>query len=458
MTILAATDFSPCSLTAVRLAAAMARRRGGSLVLVHSIEPLPVDPIAMPLGGQWEAAIVTSAEQALAIQVDDLRKSGLTVKAQVQFGSPAGNILEAARETKPELIVLGTHGRQGTARLFLGSCAETVVRSSACPVLVTGADATGLERWNGSEPLRLAVATDGSHACEAAYFWIRTSGLTTADDLSLVRVYWPPQEAAHYGLEEPWLGHEGHPDLVRLLERDLRRDAQALMGASEPRVRFQVAWHNAGEALSSDVRQLGADAIVVGVPAHRRGTLVGLSPASLLRSAHVPVFCIPESAAPKQRHIPKIHSVLIAFDLSETSRAGILPGYGLLLGGGRAELCYVHVHGAGDALADLTVNSRMTVDERATLEARLRAETPPEAAEHGISTHVSVVEGSFAAEAILQAAERLDVDVIAMGSHGRTGVKRTVLGSVAEEVARRSSRPVFIVRAQPDETRVEATR
>jgi nucleotide-binding universal stress UspA family protein len=446
MTILAATDFSPCSVAATRLAAAMARRRHVPLVLFHTFEAFIVDPAAAPLSGEWDAAVRTATEQALAKQADDLRKVGIDVDVQVQMGSPARSILEVARQTKPELIVLGTHGRRGAARLFLGSCAEEVVRSSTCPVLVTSADTTGLDRWNGTEPLRLAVATDGSRACEAAYFWVRTSGDTTTNHVSIVRAYWPPREAAHYGLEEPWLGNQGHPELMRLLERDLRRDAQALARTREPPIRFRVAWHNAGEAIADDVRQLGADAMVIGVPAHRRGTLTGLSPASILRSAPVPVFCIPDGAHPTQRRIPKVQSVLIAFDLSETSRAAILPAYGLLLGGGRVELCYVHERGAASSPDGLPPKSALTDDERVTIELKLRGETPFEAAEHGISTHTSVLEGHSAPEAILQAAERLDVDVIALASSGRSGLTRTLLGSVAEEVARQSTRPVLIVR------------
>ena len=234
-----------------------------------------------------------------------------------------------------------------------------------------------------------------------------------------------------------------------LLERDLRRDTRALTGTREPPIRFRVAWRNAGEAIADDVRQLGADALVIGVPAHRRGTSTGLSLASILRSATVPVFCIPEAAHPTQRRIPEVRSVLIAFDLSETSRTAILPAYGLLLGGGHAELCYVHERGPANALDGLPAKPALTDDERRTIDAQLHAATPYEAAEHGIATHTSVLEGLSAIEAILQAAERLDVDVIALGSHGRSGLTRTLLGSVAEEVARRSTRPVLIVRALP---------
>jgi nucleotide-binding universal stress UspA family protein len=144
-----------------------------------------------------------------------------------------------------------------------------------------------------------------------------------------------------------------------------------------------------------------------------------------------------------------VRSVLIATDLSEASNQVVGPAYGVLLpAGGRAELCTVHAVGAADVIAAVPPQSTLGDEERAKLESQLRALIPREAEAAAIRTSVSVIEARFAAEAILAAAERLDVDLIAVASHGRSGIKRAVLGSVAEEVARQSARPVLIVRSQ----------
>lgn len=66
------------------------------------------------------------------------------------------------------------------------------------------------------------------------------------------------------------------------------------------------------------------------------------------------------------------------------------------------------------------------------------------AAEHGASVETAVREG-IAAKGILEFAAETDVDGIMMGSQGRSGVSRLLLGSVAEAVARRSPVPVTIV-------------
>ncbi|MFT4975062.1 MAG: nucleotide-binding universal stress UspA family protein, partial [Myxococcota bacterium] len=63
----------------------------------------------------------------------------------------------------------------------------------------------------------------------------------------------------------------------------------------------------------------------------------------------------------------------------------------------------------------------------------------------GITSHTHVIAGAPAA-AILSVAERENVDMIVMGTHGRRGLRRLWAGSVAEEVLRKSPCPVTIVR------------
>ena len=92
----------------------------------------------------------------------------------------------------------------------------------------------------------------------------------------------------------------------------------------------------------------------------------------------------------------------------------------------------------------MPANPSLDEERRAQSESQLRSIIPPHAQELGVTTAVSVLEGRFVAETILAAAERLDVDLVVLGSHGRSGLKRALLGSVAEQVARQSPRPVLI--------------
>jgi nucleotide-binding universal stress UspA family protein len=78
-------------------------------------------------------------------------------------------------------------------------------------------------------------------------------------------------------------------------------------------------------------------------------------------------------------------------------------------------------------------------------------------ANDGVVIETLVREGPVA-EAIVRAAEQEQIDVIAMATHGRSGLQRAVYGSVAEQVLRSSTRPVLLVRVpgspveQPDQS------
>jgi nucleotide-binding universal stress UspA family protein len=407
-----------------------------------------MDPAAtMVANAAWEAEMLATAQKDVEIVANEIRPSGVTVETRVALGYPAGVILEAARSPDVSLIVVGSHGRKGATRLLLGSCAEKVARSASRPVLVAREAGVDVTRWESSSPLRLALATDGSTAAAAVFYWARTTAPTSPRDLTLIRVYWPPQEGARYGIDDPWLGNEGTPQLLKLIERDVRHASSALAGAHLPPLRLQVSVRDGGDELAVSASALGVDALVIGVPKHRVGHWTPVSSRSVLRAAKLPVFCIPEGIQPAERHIPKFRSVLIASDLSDLAREAILPAFGLLAGGGEAHLCYVHQQEQATA-RPMPTSPRLSDRERAVLEEKLRSEVPGEAAEHGIGTYVSVLEGDSAAGEILQAAERLNVDAVAIASHGRTGIGRLLLGSVAEEVARKSTRPLLLIHAK----------
>lgn len=80
------------------------------------------------------------SEEALRTELETLAKAALGDPASYDItvveGHPTERILERSKESMAGLIVMGSHGRTGMARLRLGSVAEDVVRASACPVLI----------------------------------------------------------------------------------------------------------------------------------------------------------------------------------------------------------------------------------------------------------------------------------------------------------------------------------
>ena len=62
-----------------------------------------------------------------------------SVLAFLPVGDPSVEIVKAAKEWPADLIVIGSHGREGISRMMLGSVAEAVTRHAPCPVLVVRA-------------------------------------------------------------------------------------------------------------------------------------------------------------------------------------------------------------------------------------------------------------------------------------------------------------------------------
>jgi nucleotide-binding universal stress UspA family protein len=443
--ILCATDLSESARAATDLAAWLARRFDDTLVLMTVVEPTPVVvPEVMVTNANFISAARDAAEAHLQQLAESLRREGLRVDVRAGVGDAATLLLDAAHEGKARFITMGTHGRKGAARLFLGSVAERVSSAARCPVIVTGPDAAGASRWPASRALNLAVATDGSSLGQAAIDWVADLQHTLACEVTVIRLYSPPREAARYGLDDPWLGKQGQPQLLQLIERDLRRSMEKLRPGGESRIRFVAVSSDPAAELAPELVLLQPDALVIGVGAHRM-TWPDVHAPAVLRSSPVPVICVPAASQPVPA-ISRVRSVLVATDFTAASEAALRTAYALLRPhGGRVELCTVHERGPAMQAAIPRLAPPLDDKEREKLEARLRALIPADADATGIATRPSVVEGNLAPEAILQAAERLGVDLVVLASHGRAGIRRAILGSTAEEVARHARVPVVIV-------------
>jgi nucleotide-binding universal stress UspA family protein len=133
------TDFSPHSEHALEVAFEMASAFGARLQVFHCFQE--VKGAQAPVGSAGlDPAIRDSAEDALNQQLKRFDSYGVDVDLDLQPGMfPATALLDAARKSTADLIVLGTHGRSGLKRVLLGSVAEEVVREATCPVVMVKA-------------------------------------------------------------------------------------------------------------------------------------------------------------------------------------------------------------------------------------------------------------------------------------------------------------------------------
>jgi len=143
--VVAATDFSDPSLPVLHTAALEAKRRQSPLHLIHALDMGLFAPGAAPAGAA--AYLVESSSVALedltalrsAAEVrlrDTLQELAVEGQSSVVSGHAAGAIVSYAESVGAELVVVGTHGLSGFARMTLGSTAAGVLDSSPCSVLI----------------------------------------------------------------------------------------------------------------------------------------------------------------------------------------------------------------------------------------------------------------------------------------------------------------------------------
>ena len=139
--ILHATDFSSASRPAFAKAIALARQNRAALRVVHVLPPL-----GLAVGGDFafvppgthepiDRQARQHAQKRLTALVGRARKAGVRATALLLDGAPHEQVPRAARRTRADLIVIGTHGRTGMSKFVLGSVAERLVRLGPCPVL-----------------------------------------------------------------------------------------------------------------------------------------------------------------------------------------------------------------------------------------------------------------------------------------------------------------------------------
>ncbi len=139
--ILVPVDFSTCSLMVAREAAELAAKLGARIVLLH-VSDLPAglsaDAHVSPEGADTTAgAFATSdADRRMVGFVAACEAAGAPVELRTEVGAVVPTILSAIDRVGAGLVVMGTHGRTGLARLVLGSVAEGVAHRAHVPVML----------------------------------------------------------------------------------------------------------------------------------------------------------------------------------------------------------------------------------------------------------------------------------------------------------------------------------
>jgi len=283
-TILCPVDFSGNSRHALQYAALLARRTDGRLIALFVEDPLLAAASAgMGVSETTQVQLGRFVERATA--PFGLRGGALTW--QTGEGEPHKEIVAAARRHRCQLIVMGTNGNTGAAKLMVGSTTERVLRSAPVPVLAIPpptASAAVSRAWPGKHalaPVELGrrLRHDIGMASEAA------TALGTG--LALVHVV-PPR------------------DRTQLLKARAQLDRTVQHLKLETVVSGHVLAGKPAEQIAAMAAETGVDLVII---TRRRGKglfgpALGSISYQLLCSARTPVLALPSTRAwhPRANH------------------------------------------------------------------------------------------------------------------------------------------------------------
>jgi nucleotide-binding universal stress UspA family protein len=426
MAIVCGTDLSERSRPAMAAAAAIARRLGEPLCIVHVLGGSEF------LDDAGRERLVAAATERLERETEAV--SGAPVHAKVLVGHAVPALLAFARAEKATLVVVSSQGHAASPLYRIGGTSERIALESPLPVLVVRS-AAPFEAWaRGERPLRVFVGVDFTASSLAAVQWVKVLLRAGACEVVVGHVYDAVDAFRRYGNGRPRSFVDPDPQVERLLERDVAGMAGDLTEGGPVAVRVHLALGRLADHVVELAAAERADVIVVGTH-HRRGPARLWSVSTgVLHLGHVSVATVPTAprASLGSEGLPAVRRVLVATDLSDASAWATSFAYALLgREGGDVHLLHVVVRPPGE-------------DEgEGDLASRLRAVVPRVAEREGITTHVEIARGSVVHE-ICAAAQRLGVDVVCLASHGESGLK-AFLGSVVSAVLKESKKPVLVV-------------
>lgn len=131
-------DFSEPSKEAIRRAAVMARTYKASVHLVYGYvlpEVATFESSMTTVAGDFDG-LIEEKREALEKEVVELGADDVVTEVTALHQPPAAAIVGTAEDDKAQFVFVGSHGRRGVKRFFLGNTAERVMRDSPCPVFV----------------------------------------------------------------------------------------------------------------------------------------------------------------------------------------------------------------------------------------------------------------------------------------------------------------------------------
>jgi nucleotide-binding universal stress UspA family protein len=238
------TDFSPASMSAVRVAVGLAQIFHAKVLLLHVFQYVPRHRYKVPV--EWMVEIIREDVRKKLVQAKGiLHEAGVDAEVMVlEDGIPAQQILAFVESFETPFVVMGTHAVGGMERFILGSTAEEVLRQAHYPVVTVGPHVFSPPK-NGPFLRRILFATDFSEA-----------SLAVVPGLSAL------QKAARAQLQILHVSADYAPEVAETQEFDSVRQLLGADGGAE-----YVVLHgaNIAQAVVNEAERYPADLVVLGV-------------------------------------------------------------------------------------------------------------------------------------------------------------------------------------------------
>jgi nucleotide-binding universal stress UspA family protein len=260
--ILIPVDGSQCGDHAAKFGLEFAKRLGARVVLTNAL---------IEYASEKDANRVTGPSREMA------EKLGVPFEvrlAEGRFLSIGDGIIEASQESNSELIIMGTHGREGIPRMLLGSVAEWVSRRATVPVMLIREQAHPTTQPTTELPKleRILVAVDGSPQSNLALTTASDLACTLGINLELIHVIPDIPAVYSYTAYEyaPMIDFEKYQHDLEAESQAIIAAALALLDAHTPKIadvrtsRVPANGMRLGDAIINMAKERNSNLIVIG--------------------------------------------------------------------------------------------------------------------------------------------------------------------------------------------------
>jgi nucleotide-binding universal stress UspA family protein len=294
--ILVPCDFSPASKKALAYGLSMALEAQAALVLVHILPFSSMLAYAYPLeGDRVTRDKLDEIGGRLADLVGEEHRKSVDLRVVSKAGNVHDELLGLIDDERPDLVVMGTHGRRRFQRWVLGSVTEFVLRRTTAPLL-TVSRLDSEHELDRSEPVtldRLLYATDLSASDRDA----TETALAIAADLSSDLMILHVMHNLGWGHGSEFIPFDVEARTVRARDTAFKRllDSVPEAARSDPRIRIELREGIPYETILEVADTEKVDMILLNTRS-RSGldrALLGSTAERVVRGAHVPVLCLP---------------------------------------------------------------------------------------------------------------------------------------------------------------------